>query len=91
MQSQIAERAGFVWSPDDPLDLLSVSVDGICTAFEWEGMLAINKAGRDWLGFKITTEQYLEILHGWGIVDPYELLNEFSDHVEAILACGNLT
>lgn len=85
--SEIAQRVGFVWNPSDPLDLLSVSIDGICTPYEYQGMLAINQAGRDWLESKITTEQYLEILYGWGIVNPTELLEEFSNHVDLILGC----
>lgn len=82
--SRIAERTGIIWTPEDPLDFLAVDVDGSCTQSEFEGMLAINQAGRDWLTDKIDVVEYLDKLEYYGIPDPFEILDEFADHVELV-------
>jgi hypothetical protein len=86
--SKIAERAGRIWLPGDPLDLLSVDVDGNATEAEFQGMLAINQAGRDWLTGKIDIIEYLDKLEYYGIPNPFELVDEFADHVELIISHG---
>jgi hypothetical protein len=86
--SRIAERTGIIWTPDDPLDLLSVSVDGEASEADVRGMLAINQAGRDWLTGKIGIVEYLEKLEYYGIPDPFEIVDEFADHVEFVISHG---
>jgi hypothetical protein len=86
--SKIAERTGIIWTPDDPLDLLSVDVDGNCSESEFLGMLAINQAGRDWLTGKINTVEYLDKLEHYGIPDPLGILDEFADHVDFVISHG---
>jgi hypothetical protein len=58
--------------PEDPRDLLFVSVQGS----DIQGMLTINQAGADWLTGKIDTGTYFDILDEYGI-DPF-------DHVEPV-------
>lgn len=86
--SKIAERTGIIWTPDDLLDLLSVDVDGNCSQSEFEGMLAINKAGRDWLTGTIDTVEYLDKLEYYGIPNPFEILDEFAEHVDFVISHG---
>ncbi|BAZ66269.1 hypothetical protein ACE1AT_13925 [Pelatocladus sp. BLCC-F211] len=86
--SKIAQRTEIIWTPDDPLDLLAVDVDGNCSETEFLGMLAINQAGRDWLTGKIDTVEYLDKLEFYGIPDPFEILDEFADHVELVISHG---
>lgn len=83
--SKIAERTGIIWTPDDPLDLLSVDVHGNCSESEFQGMLAINQAGRDWLVGKIDIITYLDKLEHYGIPDPFEIVDEFADHVDFVI------
>ena len=82
--SKIAERTGIIWVPDDALDLLSVSVDGQASDEEFRGMLAINQAGRDWLTGRIDIVEYLDRLECYGIPNPFELLDEFAEHIEFV-------
>ncbi|MBH8563778.1 hypothetical protein I8748_16530 [Nostoc sp. CENA67] len=82
--SRIAERTGIIWIPDDTLDLLSVDVDGNCSEEDFRGMLAINQAGRDWLLGKIDIIEYLDKLEYYGIPNPFEILDEFADHVDFV-------
>jgi hypothetical protein len=86
--SKIAERTGVIWTPSDTLDLLSVDVDGTCSDEEFKGMLAINQAGRDWLTGKIDTLEYLDKLEYYGIRNPFEMLDEFADHVDFVISHG---
>jgi hypothetical protein len=86
--SKIAERTGIIWTPDDPLDLLSVSVDGEASEADVLGMLAINQAGRDWLTGKIDIVEYLDKLEYYGIPNPFELVDEFADHVDFVISHG---
>lgn len=88
MMSKIAERTGIIWTPDDPLDLLSVDVDGSGSETEFLEMLAINQAGRDWLTGKIDTVEYLDRLEYCGIPDPFEILDEFAEHVDFVISHG---
>jgi hypothetical protein len=86
--SKIAERTGIIWFPDDALDLLSVHVDGNCSEAEFKGMLAINQAGRDWLKGKIDLVEYLDKLEYYGIPDPFEIMDEFVDHIDFVISHG---
>lgn len=88
MMSKIAERTGIIWTPDDPLDLLSVDVDGNCSEDEFQGMIAINRAGRDWLTGKIDIVEYLDKLEYYGIPNPFEIVDDFADHVEFVISHG---
>lgn len=83
--SKIAERTGIIWTPDDSLDLLSVDVDGNCSESEFQGMLAINQAGRDWLTGEIDIVEYLDRLEHYGILNPFEIVDEFADHVDFVI------
>ena len=84
--SRIAERSGIIWVPDDPLDLLSVQIDGDASLDEFKGMLAINQAGRDWLIGKIGITEYLDKLEHYGIPNPFEFLDEFAEHVDFVIS-----
>lgn len=84
--SKIAERTGIIWTPDDPLDLLSVDVDGNCSESEFQGMLAINQAGRDWLTGKIDIVEYLDKLEHYGVPNPFEIVDEFAEHVDFVIS-----
>ena len=84
--SKIAERAGIIWTPDDALDLLSVDIDGTASLSEFQGMLAINQAGRDWLTGKIDVIEYLDKLEHYGIANPFEILDEFADHIDFVIS-----
>lgn len=86
--SEIAARTGIIWTPNDAIDLLSVSVDGTATEAEFKSMLAINQAGRDWLTGKIDTVEYLDKLEYYGIPNPFEMLEEFSNHVDFVISHG---
>lgn len=83
--SGIAQREGVLWVPDDTLDLLSVGLEGGYTDSEFQGMLAINKAGRDWLEGRIDIDTYTDILEYYGIPNPLELLDEFVEHTDLIM------
>ncbi|MBE9054171.1 hypothetical protein IQ243_28025 [Nostocales cyanobacterium LEGE 11386] len=84
--SKIAERTGVIWTPDDALDLLSVDVDGNCSQEEFWGMVAINQAGRDWLTGKIDIVEYLDKLEYYGVPNPFEIVDEFAEHVEFVIS-----
>lgn len=86
--SKIAERTGIIWTPDDALDLLSVDIDGEASESDFQGMMAVNQAGRDWLTGKIDAVEYLDKLEHYGISNPFEMLDEFSDHVDFIYSHG---
>lgn len=86
--SKIAERSGLIWTPKDPIDLLSISIDGNASEEEFKNMLAINQAARDWLTGKIDTVEYLDKLEYYGIPDPFEIVDEFADHIELIFSHG---
>ena len=80
----IAERTSQLWVPGDPIDLVSVSLDGNANPADIEGMVASNSAGRQWLNDEMPTDTYLDYLEFYGILNPYELLDEFSEHVELV-------
>ncbi|MBE9202138.1 MULTISPECIES: hypothetical protein [unclassified Nodularia (in: cyanobacteria)] len=84
----IAEREGRIWVPDDEIDLLSVDIDFDATGEEFDGMIGINKAGREWLQNQISLRDYCDKLQLFGIPDPYQLVGEFCDHTELIMRAG---
>ncbi|WP_071190982.1 hypothetical protein [Trichormus sp. NMC-1] len=84
----IAQREGFIWTPDDDIDLLSVDVDIDASEEEVKGMIGINKAGREWLRGETTLSEYCDKLQLFGTPDPYELVGEFLDHTELIMRHG---
>jgi hypothetical protein len=86
--SQIAEREGFIWIPQDDIDLLSVEIDVDASDEEFNGMIGINKAGREWLQNDISLHDYCDKLQLFGIIDPYELVGEFLEHTELIMRYG---
>jgi hypothetical protein len=86
--SVIAQREGFIWTPDDEIDLLSVEVDLDASEEEVKGMININKAGREWLNGQITLSEYCDKLQHFGISNPYELVGEFLNHTELIMRNG---
>jgi hypothetical protein len=86
--SKIAERNGIIWTPEDTIDLLSVSIDGNCSDTEFQSMLAINQAARDWLADKIDIVEYLDKLEYYGIPNPFEIVDEFAEHIELIMYQG---
>ena len=86
--SQIAQREGFIWIPEDDIDLLSVEIDVDASDEEFNGMIGINKAGREWLENDISLRDYCDKLQLFGIPDPYELVGEFSEHTELIMRHG---
>ncbi|MBJ7298549.1 MAG: hypothetical protein JHC73_20140 [Dolichospermum sp.] len=86
--SQIAQREGFIWIPKDDIDLLSVEIDLDASDEEFNGMIGINKAGREWLQNDISLEDYCDKLELFGILDPYELVGEFLEHTELIMRYG---
>ncbi|MTJ11494.1 hypothetical protein FJR11_02555 [Anabaena sp. UHCC 0187] len=86
--SGIAQREGFIWTPDDDIDLLSVEIDADADDAEFAGMIGINKAGREFLENDISLTDYCDKLQLFGIPDPYELVGEFLDHTEMIMRYG---
>ncbi|MEH2148974.1 hypothetical protein [Nostoc sp.] len=48
-------------------------------------MLAINQAGRDWLTGKIDIVEYLDKLEHYGIPNPFEIVDEFAEHVDFVI------
>lgn len=84
--SKIAERTGVIWVPDDPIEFLAVDVEGNCSDEVFRGMLAINQAARDWLTGKIDLIEYLDKLEHYGIPDPFEIVDEFADHVDFVIS-----
>ncbi|MEH2153246.1 hypothetical protein [Nostoc sp.] len=85
--SQIAQRTGIIWTPQDDIDLLAVSLDAADDA-DFLGMININQAARDWLDNKISLSDYCDILQMNGIPDPFELVDEFCEHTELIIRMG---
>lgn len=86
--SQIAERTGIIWTPQDDIDLLAIGVDGQADHADYLAMININQAARDWLDNKISLTDYCDILQMNGIPDPFELVGEFCDHTELIIRAG---
>lgn len=83
--SEIAERTGLIWRPYDDIDLLAVSID---QDGDFESMIAINQAARDWLDGKIPLMDYCDILQENDIPNPFELVVPFLDHTELIMRAG---
>lgn len=83
--SQIAQRTGIIWTPQDDIDLLAVSADADA---DFLGMININQAARDWLDNKISLSDYCDILQMNGIPNPFELVDEFCEHTELIMRVG---
>lgn len=88
MYSQIAQREGFLWVPDDDIDLLAVEIDVDASEEEFTGMIQINKAAREWLDNQISLADYCDKLQLYGVKDPFEIVGEFFDHVELIMYRG---
>ncbi|WP_353930961.1 hypothetical protein WJM97_22325 [Okeanomitos corallinicola TIOX110] len=84
----IAERTGIIWTPEDDIDLLAVGIDSDSDA-DFQSMLAINQAARDWLTGKISLADYCDILQFNDIPDPFELVGEFLDHTELIIKAAH--
>ncbi|MFK0729985.1 MAG: hypothetical protein ACFKPT_25135 [Gloeotrichia echinulata GP01] len=84
--SEIAERTGLIWRPYDDIDLLAVSID---QDGDFESMIAINQAARDWLDGKISLMDYCDILQENDIPHPLEeIVVPFLDHTELIMRAG---
>lgn len=85
----IAERVGRIWTPQDDIDLLAVSIDSEDTSESAiQAMIAINQAARDWLDNKISTSDYCDILEYNGVSNPFEIVGEFCEHTELIILKG---
>jgi hypothetical protein len=84
----IAERTGIIWTPEDDIDLLAVSVDDQCSESDVQAMIRINQAGRDWLDCKISLADYCDILQENDIPDPFELVDDFLVHTDLIMRAG---
>ncbi|MEH2351938.1 hypothetical protein [Nostoc sp.] len=88
MYSQIAQREGFLWVPDDDIDLLAVEIDADASDEEFAGMIGCNKAAREWLENRISLADYCDKLQLHGVKNPLEIVGEFFDHVELIMYRG---
>jgi hypothetical protein len=88
MYSPIAQREGFIWVPEDDIDLLAVEIDIDASDAEFAGMIGCNKASRLWLDNQISLPDYCDHLQMYGIQNPYELVGEFLDHAELIMFRG---
>lgn len=86
--SQIAQRTGIIWTPEDDIDLLAVGIDGESDDADFLGMMNVNQAGRDWLDNKISLSDYCDILQMNDVFNPYELVGEFCEHTELIMRMG---
>ncbi|MBK1987311.1 hypothetical protein A0J48_007140 [Sphaerospermopsis aphanizomenoides BCCUSP55] len=86
--SEIAQREGYIWVPDDDIDLLSVDIDVDASDEEFQNMMGINKAGRQWLNSDISLRDYCDKLQFFDIPNPYELVGEFLNHTELIMRAG---
>jgi hypothetical protein len=86
--SQIAQRTGIIWTPQDDIDLLAVGLDCEYDDADFLAMIQINQAARDWLDNKISLSDYCDILQLNGIPDPFELVSEFCEHTELIMRAG---
>lgn len=73
-----------IWTPGDPLDLITVEVGATASDQEIRGMLAINQAARNFVDGIIDPIEYLDKLEHFGIVEPLEFLNEFVEHIEFV-------
>ncbi|WP_089127445.1 hypothetical protein, partial [Tolypothrix sp. NIES-4075] len=60
--SEIAQRTGIIWTPQDDINLLAVSLDAEHDDADFWGMININQAARDWLDCKISLSDYCDIL-----------------------------
>lgn len=86
--SQIAQREGFLWVPDDDIDLLGLEIDVDATDQEFADMIQVNKAAREWLNNQISLADYCDKLQLYGVKDPFEIVGEFCNHVELIMYRG---
>jgi hypothetical protein len=86
--SEIAQREGFIWVPDDDIDLISVEIDIDADDSEFDNMIGINKASREWLQSEITLSEYCDKLLFYDVPNPYELVGEFLNHTELIMRHG---
>jgi hypothetical protein len=80
----IASENNSLWLPPDLSDLLTVSVPGLASDSDFEGMLVINAAASKWLKGEIDDYTYFELLDHFGI-DPYSFVGEVEDHLELIM------
>jgi hypothetical protein len=85
----IAERTGCIWVPEDDIDLLAVSIDSEASEADFQAMVRINQAGRDWLEGNISLADYCDILQENDIPDPFELVDDFLVHVDLIMRHGS--
>ncbi len=88
MYSSIAQREGFLWVPEDDIDLLAVEIDVDASDEEFAGMIGCNKAAREWLDNQISLADYCDKLQFHGVQNPYEIVGDFCDHVELIMLRG---
>ncbi|MDZ8108991.1 MAG: hypothetical protein RM338_25665 [Nostoc sp. DedQUE12a] len=88
MYSPIAQREGFLWTPDDDIDLLAVEIDVDASDEEFAGMIGCNKAAREWLENRISLADYCDKLQLHGVPDPLEIVGDFFDHVELMMYRG---
>lgn len=86
--SEIAQREGFLWIPEDDIDLLAVEVDHDASDDEFWGMIRCNQAAREWLQNDISLADYCDKLQLNGIPDPFEIVGEFCRHTELIMLKG---
>lgn len=84
-ESRIAQRTGIIWTPNDIVDLFTVSIDGTCSDEEFQEMININKAARLFTDGCIDGDEYLDRLEYYGIKNPYEIAGEAIEHLELIL------
>ncbi|MCM0591345.1 MAG: hypothetical protein KA716_31850 [Gloeotrichia echinulata DEX184] len=88
MYSPIAQKEGFIWIPEDDIDLLAVEIDVDATDEEFAGMIGCNKAAREWLDNQISLTDYCDKLQFYGVHNPYEIVGDFCHHVELIMHQG---
>ena len=88
MYSPIAQREGFLWVPDDDIDLLAVEIDVDASDEEFAGMIGCNKAAREYLENQISLSDYCDKLQLNGVQNPYEIVGEFCNHIELIMYRG---
>lgn len=79
----IAADNGFLWTPPDLDDLLTVSVDGDADNSTVQGMLVINGAASQWLTGNLDDYTYFELLDHFGI-DPLRFVAEVEEHVDLL-------
>lgn len=76
-----------LWLPEDPSDLLTVTVDPSCSISELQNTLLLNQAADDWLKGKIPADVYFDMLAQFGI-DPIEFVGEVWEHLELLTRYG---